>query len=120
MQTQYIVVGYRTDLYFYKHKLAVEVDKLRHRNRNINHEIQRQKALKKELGCDFIRINPDEENFNIFKAIHEINRHNKKSTKRLTEKSTKKSLIDELSNKLLRLELKKDNSIKTRCLKYVA
>ena len=31
---------------------------------------------------------------------------------------TKKSLIDELSNKLVRLEFK-FNSIKTKCLKYV-
>ena len=42
-----------------------------------------------------------------------------KSTKKLTEKSTKKSLIDELSNKLLRLEFKSNNSIKTKCLKHV-
>ena len=41
MQTQYIVLGYRIDLYFYKQKLAVEVDELGHKNRNINHEIQR-------------------------------------------------------------------------------
>ena len=46
-------------------------------------------------------------------------RHIKKSTKKLTEKSTKKCLIDELSNKLLRLEFKSNNSIKTKCLKYV-
>ena len=51
----------------------------------------------------------------IFKAINEIHRHIKKST----EKSTKKSLIDELSNKLLRLEFKSNHSIKTKCLKYV-
>ena len=52
---------------------------------------------------------------NIFKAINDIHRHIKK----LTKKSTKKSLIDELSNKLLRLEFKSNNSIKTICLKYV-
>ena len=42
-----------------------------------------------------------------------------KSTKKLTEESTKKSLIDKLSDKLLRLEIKSNNSIKTNCLKYV-
>ena len=26
MQTQYSVLGYRIDLYFHKHKLAIEVD----------------------------------------------------------------------------------------------
>ena len=34
---------------------------------NIDHEIQRQKALEKELNCKFIRIDPDEEDFNVFK-----------------------------------------------------
>ena len=115
MQTQYSVLGYRIDLYFHNYKLAIEVDEKGHKNRNIDHEIKRQKAIEKELGCEFIRIDPDEEDFNIFKDINEIHRHIKKSTK----KSTKKSLIDELSNKLLRLEFKSNNSIKTKCLKYV-
>ena len=44
----------------------------------------------------FIRINPDEKNFNIFKEINKIHRHIKKSTK--------KSLIDDLSKRLLELE----------------
>ena len=37
----------------------------------------------------FIRINPDEENFNIFKEINKIHRHIKKSTKKQTKESTK-------------------------------
>ena len=47
MQTQYSVLGYRIDLYFYKHILVVEVDEKGHKDRNIDHEIQRQKALEK-------------------------------------------------------------------------
>ena len=42
-----------------------------------------------------------------------------KVNKKLTEESTKKFLIDKISNKLLILGFKKDNSIKTKCLKYV-
>ena len=30
MQSQYTVIGYRIDLYFHKHKLAIEVDELGH------------------------------------------------------------------------------------------
>ena len=115
MQTQYSVLGYKIDLYFHKYKLSVEFDELDHKDRNIGHEIKRQEAIKEKLGCEFIRINPDEENFNIFKVINEIHRQ----IKELTKKSTKNSVIDELSNKVLRLEFKKDNSIKTKCLKYV-
>ena len=119
MQTQYSILGYRTDLYFHDYKLAIEVDEKGHKDRIIDHEIQRQKALEKELSYEFIRINSDEKDFNIFRVINEIHRHIKNSTEKLTEKSTKKSLIDELSNKLLRLEFKSNNSIKAECLKYV-
>ena len=37
-----------------------------------------QKEIEKGLGGVFTRINPDEEKFNIFKAINEIHRHIKK------------------------------------------
>ena len=93
----------------------MEIDEKDHQDRDISREIERQKALEKELGCKFIRINPNKENFNLFKAQNEIVRHIKESTKQFT----KKSLIDELSNKLLKLEFEKNNSIKTRCLKHV-
>ena len=88
MQTQYSVLGYRTDLYFHDYKLAIEVDELGHTNRNIDNEIERQKALEKELNYIFIRINPDEKDFNIFKEINKIHGHIKKSFK--------KSLIDKI------------------------
>ena len=65
------------------------------KGKNIHYEVQRQKALEKELCCDFIRINPDEKDFNIFKAINKIHRHIKKITK--------KSLIDD-AEKLTRME----------------
>ena len=107
MQTQHSVLGYKIDFCFHDSKLAIEVDKKGHKDRNIDHEIKRQKALEKELSCEFIRINSDEKDFNIFKAKNEIFRHMKESIKKSTEKSTKNPLIDELSNKLLRLELKK-------------
>ena len=70
-----------------------------------------QKALEKELACEFIRINPDERNFNIFREINKIHRHIKKSTK--------KSLIDDLSKRLLELEFKSNQSIKSKCLKWI-
>ena len=53
MQTQYSVLGYRFDLHFHKHKLAIEVNELGHADINLMNEIERQKALEKELGCVF-------------------------------------------------------------------
>ena len=79
VQSQYTVIGYRIDLYFHKHKLAIEVDELEHTDRNLNNKIERQKVLEKELDCLFIRISPDEKNVNIFKEINKIHRHIKKS-----------------------------------------
>ena len=58
MQTQCTVIGYRIDAYFHKYKLAIEFDELGHNDRGIHYEIQRQKALEREVSCVFIRINP--------------------------------------------------------------
>ena len=119
MQTQYIVLGYRIDLYFHKYKLAIEVDELGHNDRSADHEIQRQRALERELNCVFIRINPDAADFNICKEINKIHRHINQSTIQQTEQKTKESLIDNLSKGLLELEFKQNNSIKSKCLKWI-
>ena len=63
--------------------------------------MQTQKALERELDCIFIRINPDAKDFNIFKEINKIHRHINQSTIQQTEQKTKKSLIDNLSKRLL-------------------
>ena len=39
--------------------------------------------------------------------------------KKLTKKLTRKNVIDDISNELLKLEFKSSNSIKTKCLRYV-
>ena len=109
MQTQYTVLDYNIDLYFHKYKLGIEVDKLGHNDRNIDYEIQRQQALQRELNCVLIRINPDAVDFNIFKEINKIHRHIKKSSK--------KSLIDKISKRLLEIEFVSDHSKKSKYLK---
>ena len=75
MQIQDNVLSYRIDLYFHDYKLAIEVDENEHSDRNIGHEIKRQKAIKQELGCKFIRIDRDKKDFGIFRAISKIFRH---------------------------------------------
>ena len=75
IQTRYNVLGCKIDLYYHEHKLAIEVNELGYNDRNIDYEIQRlkkKKKIEKELGSVFIRINPDEKMFNIFKDIIEI------------------------------------------------
>ena len=85
IQTNYRVLGCEVDIYIHDYKLAVEIDEYNHEDRDIGCEIKRQKALEKELGCKFIRANPDKENFNVFKAINEIFRNIKESNKKSTE-----------------------------------
>ena len=109
IQTQYSVLGYKIDFYVHEYKLAIEVDELRHADRNINNEIKRQKALENKLSCVFIRINPNEKDFNIFKEINKIHGHIKKSFK--------KSLIDKIWKRLLELDLKSNHSVIKKTLK---
>ena len=69
---QYSVLSYRIDLYFPEHKLAIEVDE---KGRNIDYEIKRQKAIEKELGCEFIRINPCAKDYDEYVEIGKIYNH---------------------------------------------
>ena len=117
---QYHVLNYRIDAYLPRHKLAIEIDELGHVDK-INDQ-ERQLAIEKELDCKFIRIKPAKERFNIFNETGIIQIFIAESNKKLTEKSTiestKKSMIDRFSIRLLELEFKSNNSIKTKCLKY--
>ena len=109
-QTQSNFLGYRIDLNFHDYKLAIEVDEYGYCDGNATYEIQRQTAIEKELGREFIRINTDESSNNIFKTINEIHRKIKTSSK--------ESLIDRISRRLSELELKLKHSIKSKALKH--
>ena len=58
-----------------------------HIDRNIDYEIKRQKAIKKEIDCEFIRIDPDGKDFDIYVEIYN---HIKESKEKLTKKLTEK------------------------------
>ena len=62
-----------------------------------------------------IRTNPDNPNFDIKNVIVEI----RICIKEVIKKQTKKSLINNLSKRLLELEFKSNHSIKSKCLKWV-
>ena len=83
-------------MYFPEHKISIEVDEKEHKDRDENKEIESQKAIEKELDCEFIRINPDEQNFDMDIHISKIQNDIVESTKKLT----KKSLIDKISKRL--------------------
>ena len=111
METQNNVLDYTIDLYFHEYKLAIETDENGHSDRNIDSEIKRQKSIEQELVCKFIKIDPNKEDFDIFRAINEIFRHFKQSTK--------KTLMNKIPSRLLGLEFKSDNIIKSSAIKFI-
>ena len=98
MKPQYGASGYTIDLHFHDNKLTIEIDKNEHSDGSIDYEIKMQRAIEQEVGCKFIRTDPEKENCNIVRAINEIFRHIKESTK--------KSLINKISTKFLAFEFK--------------
>ena len=71
-------------------------------------------------GNTIIRTNPDAADFNINTLINQIYTHIIESTIKQTKASTEKSLIDDLSKRLLKLEFEQHNQIKPKCLKWIA
>ena len=102
MHTQYCIQNKRLDCYFSKHKLGVEIDEYGNVDRDFEYEQSRQLMIEKKLGCKIIRINPDAADFSIYRLINQISMHIKQSTK--------KSLIDNFSKRLLGLEFKANHS----------
>ena len=62
-------------------------------------------------GITIIRTNPDAVDFDMNRLINQIYTH--------IIKSTKKSIIDDLSKRFLKLEFKSNHSIKSNCLKWI-
>ena len=79
---QYFVLNYKIDSYFPEHKLAIEIDEKGHTDRKINYEIERKNKVKEKLGCKFIRINPDQKDYDIFVEIGKINNYIVKSVRK--------------------------------------
>ena len=62
---------------FHDYKLVTQIDENGHSSRNIDSKIKRQKAIERKLICKFIRIDPEKEDFNIFRTINKIFRQTK-------------------------------------------
>ena len=116
--TQHCIKNKRIDAYFSKYKIGIEVDEYNHEGRNFEYEQSRQFMIA-SYEITIIRTNPDAVDFDMNRLINQIYTHIIKSTKKQTKVSTKKSLIDDLSKRLLELEFKSNYSIKSKCLKWV-
>ena len=92
--TQYCIKNKKLDVYFSKYKLEIEVDEYNHEGWNSNYEKSRQ-LITENHGITIIRTNPDAADFDMNRLINQIYMH--------IIESTKKSLIDDLSKRLLEL-----------------
>ena len=63
---------YEIDLYFPDLKIAVECDEYGHSSTPAYEDEFRQREIEQTLGCEFIRFNPHEPNFNIGHCINRI------------------------------------------------
>ena len=66
--------NYRIDLYFTSLKIAVECDERGHSDRDGSKEVARQAYIENQLGCRFLRFNPDAKDFCIYGTINELMR----------------------------------------------
>ena len=102
---------FRTDVYFNKFLLAVEIDEKGHTDRDSIFEEKRQEALEKKLGCEFIRINTSNAE-NGYDLDYEVNGieafidefQNKKIKEVKDENKELKEKNKELEEKLEKLE----------------
>ena len=72
MQKEHTVLNYRIDLYFPDYNLAIECDENGHDDRSPVEERRRQRRISKKIDCQWLRFNPDSDDFNIFTVINQI------------------------------------------------
>ena len=72
MQTQYNVFSYRIEFYFHDYKLAIGVDEKWIQQQKYWLWNKKTKSNRNKIGCKFIIIDPDKENFDISRAINKI------------------------------------------------
>ena len=81
-------------MYFSEHKLAAEIDKKGHTDRNKNEENERQTKIEKHSDCKFFhRINPDAEGFDIFIEISKIQNYITQSNEEKLKSKSAKELL---------------------------
>lgn len=72
---QFFCEGYRIDLYLAKPRIAIEIDENGHHDYCSKKEKTREKAIKKALGCSFVRFDPYANDFNIGNVIFQVRKY---------------------------------------------
>ena len=69
---QYKVGLYYVDLFIPKINTVIECDENGHKDRNVIDEHIREEFIKTELGCEFVRFNPNDKSFDLSEIINKI------------------------------------------------
>ena len=89
----------RTDMYFFEHKFAVEIDKKGHIDRYQNEENKQQTKIETYSDCKFFhKINPDAEGFDIFLEIGKIRNYIAQSDKEKLKSKFAEGLLSYMSS----------------------
>lgn len=73
---QFTVCKYRIDLYFVDYNLAIECDEPSHfHGSQPLKDLEREEIIKNKIGCNFIRFNPCQKNFDVTSVINSIFKH---------------------------------------------
>ena len=102
---QYSVSRKATGMYLPEHSFEKG-----HTDRDKKEAKEKEKIVKGQIGCEIIRSNPNPKDFNDFNdEIGKVGNYIIESTKKIAEKSTKKSLTENSSEKLFNLNIKSDH-----------
>ena len=91
---RYRVEKYFIDLFFPVHQLGIEIDKNGHTDRSEIKEQEREETIKNK-GITLIRINPDNEVFDVFNEIREIQDFIYESGLKICEDLKKNRIIED-------------------------
>ena len=63
---------YYVDCYLPDYVIAIEIDENGHDDRDPEYEVKREAYITRKLKCKFLRVNPDDKEFSIFRMIGKI------------------------------------------------
>ena len=100
---QHFVLNRKIDLYFPRHKLAIEVDEKGHKDRDKCKEIERKNSIKDILIVNLLELTLVKKKFDVYFQIDKIYNH--------INKLSKKSLIGRVFKRLSELGFRSNHSI---------
>ena len=79
METQFLVFGHKTDSTFDDRKHIIDCNEKDHKSCAIDCEARRQRLVEKEPGCEFIRLDPENRDIDVFRGIDKFHSHGKRN-----------------------------------------